>query len=202
MRATSPIGARRSLSTWPGFAIAALLCSICLPGASAGAAPRPDPASAPEAPQMVGEATLESGNGAALLRWALARDEEGEGEGDVYEYELQESGSPEFSAPTLRYRGTMPSWYVSGRLDGRSWFRVRGRPWAEGQDQKHGQNQWSEWSEAQVLVVAHHDLRLALALFGLGALVFVATAGTVLVSSRTAGGTDGGGAGGSEGEGC
>lgn len=126
-----------------------------------------------ERPTWVGAAELESANGAQLLEWTGPEDS------TSYEYELQESSTPSFAAAETRYRGTLASFYVSGRLEGRSHFRVRARP-IEGT----AVGPWSAWSTSRVLVVEHHQPGLALALFGLGAAVFLITAVTVWIGAR------------------
>ncbi|PRP95637.1 hypothetical protein ENSA5_37700 [Enhygromyxa salina] len=141
------------------------------------AAPEPSPTPSAAAPTMVGDPELESSNGAVLLKWEPAESER------ELEYELQESSSANFDDPSSRYRGTLPSWYVSGRLDGRSYFRVRSRPLNGASD--GGEAPWTEWSAAQSVLVEHHDLRLAVILFILGAVVFVITAATVLLAARS-----------------
>jgi len=131
----------------------------------------------PATPELEGDRELVSSNGAQLLSWS------GPSEADAtLEYELQESTSAEFDAPETRYRGTLPSWYISGRLDGRSYFRVRARELSDDGEEVAGA--WSDWSEAQVLRVEHHDTRLAVALFIVGALVFTATAATAFLGAR------------------
>jgi hypothetical protein len=146
---------------------------------SAGLWSAPEAHAAPSeraAPSFVGEPELETAKGAALLSWG--GDEEDRG--GQREYELQEASDAGFSDPVARYRGTSTSWYLSGRLDGTSYFRVRSRE----RDSSGELGPWSAWSDPQVLHVAHHDPRLALLLLCLGAVVFTTTAVSLLVAAR------------------
>jgi hypothetical protein len=155
----------RTLGSALVWALGFALLGALTPGLSQAAAPEfetPDP--------------IESSNGAALLRW-----DQGQPLGAL-EYELQEADSPEFVAAELRYRGSFPSYFVSGQRDGTRYFRVRSRSYTEDSPAP-----WSEWSTPQILVVAHHDLRLALGLFGAGALVFVITCLTLVAGARRSG---------------
>jgi hypothetical protein len=127
------------------------------------------------APRFDQPSPIESANGAALLRW-----DQDQPIGEL-EYELQEADSLEFVAVETRYRGSFPSYFVSGRRDGTHYFRVRSRSYAGAGAEP---DPWSEWSPPQTLVVAHHDLRLALGLFGAGALVFVITSLTLVAGAR------------------
>lgn len=198
MRCNAPIRARRRPSARlrprarrlpaslraRAFACAiAIALSTALAGGLAEAAPGPRW----DSPLESDSNRLDSNNGAALLRWTqpdLDRDSApdlGADLGADFEFELQEGPTPAFEAPVTRYRGTFPSWYVSGRRDGELYFRVRSRPWSR----EHGpRGEWSEWSTVATISVQHHDLRFALALMGLGALVFCATALTLRASAR------------------
>lgn len=172
----SPVPARghRSRSVALPFA-SALLLVLALAFVSSTLHAAPEPADA--APRMLGDAQLVSGNGAVLLHWAPADHDHDHD----HEYELQESRAADFAQPSSRYRGQPPSYFASGRLDGRSYFRVRSR--AQAADGRVGP--WSEWSAAQSVRVEHHDLRLALGLFILGLVVFVATVIAVLLGARS-----------------
>ncbi len=66
---------------------------------------------------------------------------------------------------------------LSGREDGTYTYRVRARA-ADGAT--------GDWSAAFAVHVRHHSLALAIALFAIGAVVFVATAVTVIGGARRA----------------
>jgi hypothetical protein len=127
------------------------------------------------APQWDGEAEETSTNGAMLIEW------KGEDEGGKLEFELQEADRADFEDAQTHYRGTFPSWYVSGRRDGTHYFRVRSRPWSRAEGSS---GEWSEWSATKTVVVEHHDLGLALGLMSVGALVFLITVLTLVLGAR------------------
>lgn len=124
------------------------------------------------APIFAGEPNQRSSNGAMLLRWDIAL-----GVGDR-EYQLQEASDPQFGDAIVRYRGSFPSWFMSGRVDGTRYFRVRSR-----RIESSAASAWSEWSATKVAIIEHHDLTIALVLFGFGALVFIGTCLTLIVGS-------------------
>ncbi|MFO7563150.1 MAG: hypothetical protein R6X02_10945 [Enhygromyxa sp.] len=128
---------------------------------------------AAEAPRFEDDTETRSTNGAILLRWDT---ELGVNE---REYELQEAADRSFATAETRYRGSFPSYFVSGRRDGTTYFRVRSRSFAE-----QTPTAWTEWSATKVVVVEHHDLRLALGLFIGGAAVFLATGLTLVAGAR------------------
>jgi hypothetical protein len=178
MRPVTPAGVRRTSAAKQRWSLlwalaAALACSLAWPAAVT--------AGAPPAPTLDGEAEEESTNGAFLLAWKpdedAALDEAG---GQSWEYELEEAPSPDFANTEVVYCGAFDSWFVSGRRDGAAHFRVRARALTDGDEP----GPWSEWSAPKTIVIAHHDLRLALGLAGLGALVFAATAITLVVGAR------------------
>jgi hypothetical protein len=129
-------------------------------------------------PEFEDAAPAESGNGAVLLSWAEPSEHD---DPAVREFELQEAGDPSFVDPVTCYRGRFPSFFVSGRRDGTRYFRVRSRPASA----SASASAWSSWSATKVVVVEHHDLTLALALFGAGAVVFAATCLTLILGARS-----------------
>jgi hypothetical protein len=120
-------------------------------------------------------AEARSQNGAILLSWDAKQ-----AVGDR-EYELQESDDSSFATTSVRYRGSFPSFFISGRRDGTKYFRVRSRGYVDGQP-----SAWTGWSSTKIVIVEHHDLGAAFGLFGAGAIVFLATCLTLIVGSRTA----------------
>ncbi len=134
------------------------------------------PAAAAAPPSFDDSTEARSQNGAILLSWDADLDI------GAQEYELQEADDPSFEHSSVRYRGSFPSFFVSGCRDGTRYFRVRSREYAGERP-----SAWSEWSATKVVVVEHHDLGAALGLFGGGAAVFLATGLTLLVGARAIG---------------
>ncbi len=87
------------------------------------------------------------------------------------EFELQESTLPDFSDAAPLYRGPDLATVISGRRDGRRYYRVRSQPHAA-------------WSNTVQVTTAHHTLSRALAFFAAGALVFALTLAMILHGSR------------------
>jgi hypothetical protein len=92
----------------------------------------------------------------------------------VNEYQLQEASEDSFADAHEVYRGPHTGRVISGLRDGTFHYRVR-------HDSVVG---WSEWSTAVEFRVEHPPLATALALFGLGALVFAATSWVVVRGAR------------------
>lgn len=93
------------------------------------------------------------------------------------ESELQEARSPDFDDAQRRYYGTDRARFVSGKADGRYYYRVR----------TFNDEHPSPWSQAVVVEVRHHPLWRAVGFFALGALVFLATVWLVLRRPRESG---------------
>jgi hypothetical protein len=89
-------------------------------------------------------------------------------------FELQQSQNTDFVGATVRYIGPDLATYISGLKNGTYNYRVRSIL-----DGKAG-----PWSEAIVVTVEHHSLKLAFMLFGLGAIVFIATVFVVVSGVR------------------
>jgi len=132
-------------------------------------------AAAADPPRFDDPAEARSQNGAMLLSW------DAELRVGEREYELQAADDPSFADAELRYRGSYPSFFVSGRPDGTRYFRLRSRELAAAET-----SAWTEWSASKAVIVEHHDLRLALALFFAGAAVFLATCFTLVAGARSA----------------
>lgn len=92
-------------------------------------------------------------------------------------FELQQSFTPSFSNPTIIYQGNQSASFISGMPDGEYFYRIR---------QIHAGDK-SPWSKSTVVKVKHHSLSLAWLLFGLGGLVFMATAILVIHGSIKSG---------------
>lgn len=86
-------------------------------------------------------------------------------------FQLQQASHGDFRDAASRYEGPHTSTVISGLTDGRYFYRVRHRL---------PDGNWSAWSQSAEFHVRHHSLLLAGSLFGLGAVVFGATALFVL----------------------
>ena len=86
--------------------------------------------------------------------------------------ELEESTTPDFSAPRLLYSGSDRARVVSGKPDG-DWY-YRARPVSSG----------SSSSNIVKVEVRHHPLERAVAYFVVGAVVFLATALLIATGAR------------------
>jgi hypothetical protein len=116
------------------------------------------------APTFSGPAARDSHDGSLLLEW-----EEDE---SAQLYEVERAGEGR-SAQTV-YSGHLPSAHVSGMLPGNYQFRLRA------QDRE---GNWSDWSPSVAVKVQYHPMGAVFASLGLGALVFLMTAGFVVSRS-------------------
>jgi hypothetical protein len=111
-------------------------------------------------PTFSGPPTRDSNNGSLLLEW--------DRDPTWVTYEVEQSGGDE-PVRTV-YSGRLPSAHVSGLLPGNYAFRLRG------QDESGA---WSDWSPHVELRVEYQPMGAVLASLGLGAIVFLLTAGFV-----------------------
>jgi len=102
------------------------------------------------------------------LEWKWATAPAGPG-GD---FELQESTQTDFSDAAALYRGPDLATVISGRRDGRRYYRVR------------SQHSPAAWSNTVAVTTAHHPLSRALAFFAAGAVVFALTLAMILRGSK------------------
>lgn len=93
------------------------------------------------------------------------------------EFELQQAFRQDFVQTNLVYKGKDYATFLSGLPDGQFYYRVR----AVTPDGA----QHSDWSAPVLVRVAHHSLRLAFLLFGIGAVVFLITVGIVIQGVRS-----------------
>jgi hypothetical protein len=107
-------------------------------------------------------------DGSFQLRWSLD-------DADVVYYRIEEAIDPEFREAVTLYQGADRATVISGRGDGTFHYRVRATLADGGR---------SAWSEPEAVEVAHHPLWQALALFSLGALVFLATVALIVAGTR------------------
>lgn len=127
--------------------------------AASEAAPRLQASATERAPSTDGTFTLEWGDPDASE--------------PIYEVELR---GPEAEAYELWYRGPATQSFVSGLPDGDVRVRVRA---AEASDEPR----WGAWSEVSTVPVRHHSMGKALALLGLGGLVFLLLVGYIVQAS-------------------
>jgi hypothetical protein len=80
-------------------------------------------------------------------------------------YELEEASGPGFADSRLLYAGPDTATVLSGRENGRYYYRIRGVDEAGAA---------GPWSEAAVVEVRHHPLSRALGFFVVGLIVFAA----------------------------
>lgn len=86
------------------------------------------------------------------------------------EVTLEVSNNPSFERPRALYQGSGTSFFISGLSDGKYYYRLR--------------DVSSEDTEVFILTVAHRSLTLALSLFALGSLVFLAIVAVILRGER------------------
>jgi hypothetical protein len=87
-------------------------------------------------------------------------------------YELQAARTPRFRRATVIYHGRDTARVMSGLADGKYYYRVRASEAA------------SAWSEPVAVTVEHHPQSRAMAFFGAGLIVFVATAALIVSGAR------------------
>lgn len=105
-----------------------------------------------------------SDTGHFSLKW------DAQGEQEPEQFEVQRASTASFQDAATIYEGTDEATTMSGLWDGTYYFRVR-----LGQE---------AWSEPVQVVVRHHSLGKAFFFLGLGALVFLATAGLIIGGHR------------------
>ena len=105
------------------------------------------------------------GAGSVRLSWRA----DGPAPPEPLEFELQQAPTSGFASSIVRYQGHQRATVLTGMLDGEYWFRFRAR--VPGHTNKYG-----PWSKPARFTVKHHSTTTAATLFGLGAVVFTATA--------------------------
>lgn len=139
----------------PGHRALWAVFALCLLGVSAAAGA----AEAPRLQASVDEATA----GFYRLSWTSPD--------DTPEFELQESPAAGFEHATTMYRGLDQASVLTGREDGRYYYRVRARL---------ANGTVTPWSDPVRVTVKHHSLGRALRFFATGAVVFLATLGLIV----------------------
>ncbi len=94
--------------------------------------------------------------------------------GGTLTFEVQQARDPNFETAKTIYIGPDMASFISGLKDGDYYYRVRTR----------AEDTMSAWSEPVHVQVAHQSLQLAFTLFGLGAVVFLATLILVVHGTR------------------
>lgn len=95
--------------------------------------------------------------------------------GSLWHFQLQQDTLPDFTTARTLYEGPDLATFRSGLPDGVFYFRVRGLDPSVGAA--------GSWSDTLTLTVAHHSRTFALWLMGLGAVVFLLTAGLVIIGA-------------------
>lgn len=90
-------------------------------------------------------------------------------------FELQQADFPEFGEPRVRYEGPDRASFLAGLPEGKHFFRVRA---IDPESELAG-----AWSEPLLVIVEYQSLTFAFALFGIGAVVFLATLILVVAGS-------------------
>lgn len=106
------------------------------------------------------------------LTWALPAESTPD---PAIQFEVQVAESEDFSDATVHYRGPDRASFVSGLAEGDYYFRVRSF---------RDESEASPWSSPVSVKVQYKSLGLALSLFGIGAVVSVATIALVVTGDR------------------
>lgn len=108
-------------------------------------------------------------SGFIKIEWELREKKKPEG----YIFIIEKSKGPDFKDAEVLYKGPDMASYVSGLPNGVFYYRVK--------TVKEGVE--SVWSEPLIVHVKHHSLKTAFLLSGIGAVVFLVTAGMVIFNS-------------------
>lgn len=122
-------------------------------------------------PKFDGSSTVISKSGYQQLTWTVEAQNE-----KKLEFELQQALDEQFAQVSTIYKGPDFATFLSGLENGHYYYRVR--------SMTADKLQKSSWSTPKTVEIKHHSLTLALSLFGLGAVVFLATVWIVIQGSR------------------
>lgn len=111
----------------------------------------------------------EATSGYYVLSWQAAETSED----TAPRFLLEEAESPDFSDSQILYRGSDQSRFVSGKPDGRYYYRV-----------KPLEPQSTDWSDSVEVEVDHHSLGRALTFFTIGLVVFGSTLALILLGGK------------------
>ncbi|MCB0608812.1 MAG: hypothetical protein KDD12_13945 [Lewinella sp.] len=128
----------------------------------------------PATPRFTNDQGLVSESGYFKLIWATGK--EPAGVDNAPEFLLQQSTDSNFGSPVVLYQGPDLATFISGLENGTYYFRLK----AIDPQTREG----SAWTAPLAVVVRHHPLALSLTLFGLGAIVFLATLAIVVSGAR------------------
>ncbi len=107
------------------------------------------------------------------LEWTAGADDDEE-----LHFELRQSGGPDFADPRVRYEGPDRATFLAGLPEGDHYFQIRAKtPDADSA---------GPWSDSFHLTIQYQSLTLAWFLFGVGAVVFLATLVLVVAGSTKA----------------
>lgn len=111
--------------------------------------------------------------------------------GLVTVFQVQRALDADFADPVIHHDGPATTVFISGLPDGEHRFRVRGRTVAADDfeagadaDAAVADAAWGPWSEPAAFAVQHQSMTLALSLFSVGAVLFVALVVIVVQGSR------------------
>ena len=107
------------------------------------------------------------------LEWTA----EADGDGPVT-FELRQSSELDFAEYRVRYEGQDRASFLAGLPEGDHYFQVRASTPGNGSE--------GPWSDPFQLTIEYQSLTLAWLLFGVGAVVFLATLGLVVAGSAKA----------------
>ncbi len=108
-----------------------------------------------------------------ILTWSIS--EEDERDPAAFSYRLERAASPDFSDSRMLYEGRDRASFRAGLAEGSYFYRVRATDEA---------GNAGVWSRPLHLEVAYQSMRLALSLFAVGAVVFLATLVLIIAGAR------------------
>jgi hypothetical protein len=124
----------------------------------------------PAAPSFDQQGPVAADEGHTTLSWSP-----GGAGGLVRDYQLEESQTAEFADARVRYEGPDRASFISGLTEGETWFRVRA---------SNGEGRFGPWSRPVSVEVRYPERPMVLRRLAVGALLFVATVGAVLLGHR------------------
>jgi hypothetical protein len=117
-------------------------------------------------------ASLTTKEGYFQLEWQIPS---GQPLNEGAQFQVEQSRQPDFQETRLRYEGRDTASFISGLGNGSFYYRVR----VVRSDGTQG-----DWSDSLVVKVEHHPLSQAWTLFGIGAVVFLATVVMILAGNK------------------
>lgn len=123
-----------------------------------------------ETVQFIGDKQQSTTTGYSLLKWEFPASHEQ----IKVSFILQQSLDPSFTQVKTLYEGPDYASFVSGLSNGEYYYRV---------GTKSKNSPVPQWSEPLSLEVAHHSKQLAMSLFVIGIIIFLSTAGVIVVGN-------------------